>query len=111
MLAGRATLLVGGLTIALRCLWSDQDAEQRPVVHERLAQVLGRDVLPAADLGVSVTDLVGGVVADRTSVSVVILIGAVVAVVLGLVIDLRGQSSDSTGTSSMSGSGAPTGRR
>jgi MFS family permease len=54
--------------------------------------------------------LVGGFLADRTSVTVVLLIGAVVAVVLGLVTDVRGQSPASDGTSSTSGSGAPSGR-
>jgi hypothetical protein len=33
--------------------------------------------------------LVGGIVADRTSVTVVLLIGAAVAVMLGLVTDVR----------------------
>ena len=54
--------------------------------------------------------LVGGVIADRTSVTVVLLIGAVVAVLLALVTDVRPQSSESEGTRSTSGSGASAGR-
>src|SRR4051812_21276410 len=54
--------------------------------------------------------LVGGVIADRSSVTVVLLIGAVVAVLLALVTDVRPQSSESEGTRSTSGSGASAGR-
>jgi MFS family permease len=57
--------------------------------------------------------LVGGFVADRTSVSMVVLTGAAAAIVLALVTDVRGgdQSVTREGTSSTSGSGAPGGRR
>jgi MFS family permease len=57
--------------------------------------------------------LVGGFIADRTSVTAVVLIGAVVAVVLAAVTDLRDpdQSAAIAGSSSTSGSGASEGRR
>jgi MFS family permease len=58
--------------------------------------------------------LAGGVIADHTSVTTVVLIGAVVAVLLAAVTDLRpgdGQSTASAGTTSTSGSGASGGRR
>ncbi|HUP87162.1 MAG TPA: MFS transporter [Acidimicrobiales bacterium] len=57
--------------------------------------------------------LIGGVIADRTSVTTVVLIGASVAVILAAVTDLRGkdQSTASSGTASTSGSGASGGRR
>ena len=57
--------------------------------------------------------LVGGVLADRTSVTTVMLVGAVVCLVLAAVTDLRrGDQSDTTaGNTSTSGSGASGGRR
>jgi MFS family permease len=58
--------------------------------------------------------LAGGFIADRTSVTTVVLGGAVVAVLLAAVTDVRAvddQSTAITGTSSTSGSGASEGRR
>ncbi len=58
--------------------------------------------------------LAGGFLADRTSVTTVVLVGAVVAVVLAMVTDVRGgddQSVAIAGDNSTSGSGAADGRR
>jgi sugar phosphate permease len=58
--------------------------------------------------------LVGGFVADRTSVTLVMLVGAAVCVVLAAVTDLRSPDDQSTaiaGSTSTSGSGASGGRR
>jgi predicted MFS family arabinose efflux permease len=57
--------------------------------------------------------LAGGFVADRSSVTTVVLIGAAVALLLAVVTDVRGddQSVEIAGTSSTSGSGASPGRR
>jgi predicted MFS family arabinose efflux permease len=57
--------------------------------------------------------LAGGFVAERTSVTTVVLIGAGVAVMLAAVTDVRAQvqSAATTGTSATSGSGASDGRR
>jgi hypothetical protein len=57
--------------------------------------------------------LAGGFVAERTSVTTVVLIGAGVAMMLAAVTDVRAQvqSAATTGTSATSGSGASDGRR
>jgi predicted MFS family arabinose efflux permease len=58
--------------------------------------------------------LAGGFIADRTSVTLVMLVGAAVCLVLAAVTDLRnpdGQSTATAGSSSTSGSGASGGRR